>query len=98
MTADRRRIAAAALAAVLVLSLVAVSVDVGRPTETTEEAYDAVAVKALVDVAHRGSVDWTSAERAAHRSSAVADDQDSSASSTSAGAPPSDSASMPWRS
>lgn len=44
MTVDRRRVAAVALAAALCLSVVAVTVDVGRPTETTEEAYDAVVV------------------------------------------------------
>lgn len=56
---------------------------------------DAVAVKALVDVARRRSADWTSAERAAHRSRG-ADDQDSS--SASSGASASGSASIPWRS
>lgn len=44
MTIGRRQFAAVALAVVLVLSLLAVTVDVGRSTETSEEAYDAVVV------------------------------------------------------
>lgn len=44
MTIDRRRVAVVALAAALCLSAVAVSVDVGRSTEPTEESYDAVVV------------------------------------------------------
>lgn len=41
---DRQTVAAVALAGVLVCSLVAVTVDIGRTTETNEEVYDAVVV------------------------------------------------------
>ncbi|QSX00345.1 hypothetical protein [Haloterrigena alkaliphila] len=60
-----------------------------------KQLLDAIAVKALIDVARGVSVRWTSAERADHRSSAGDQESPSTAASASSS---SRSASTPWRS